>query len=187
MIYLNKTRVLSFRDASPFEASPRLQVSTMSPWFSWTPALLSFTVSRRLDFRVFLRRSGSCRRLGIATRVYTQLPWVSPSTISTGFHGSFPVRDPQVMEERGIGSRAPTSLRTWFRISGASSSSCHLTMQELLSISLSGGSPRSSSLSSPQPGPPWMKLYVERADKWRVLSTRVFPPPLGRCGSRVGR
>lgn len=187
MIYLNKTRVLSFRDASPFEASPRLQVSTMSPRFSWTPALLPFTVSRRLDFRVFLRRSGSCRLLGIATRVYTQLPWVSPSTISLDSMDPFPSVTRRSWRSAQWARVLPRRLRTWFRISGASSSSCHLTMHELLSISQSRSTPGSSSLSSPQPGPPWLELDVDRADKWRVLSTRGFPPPLGRCGSRVGR
>jgi hypothetical protein len=45
----------SFRDASPFEVSPRSQPSAVSPRFSRTPALLPFTFRKRLGSRVFLR------------------------------------------------------------------------------------------------------------------------------------
>jgi len=45
----------SFRDAPPFEVSPRSQPSAVSPRFSRTVALLPFAFKRRFDFRVFLR------------------------------------------------------------------------------------------------------------------------------------
>jgi hypothetical protein len=137
LIYLNKSRILSFRDASPFEASPRLQVSTMSQWFSWTPALLPLTVSRRLDFRVFFRRSGSCRYLGIATWFHTQLPWVSPSTVALDSSRPSRPRPGGHGEARRLVYVLPRRSRAWFRISGASSSSCRLTTLELLSMSQS--------------------------------------------------
>jgi len=45
----------SFRDAPPFEVSPRSQPSAVSPRFSRTPALLPFAFRRRFGSRAFLR------------------------------------------------------------------------------------------------------------------------------------
>jgi len=70
---------------SPFEASPRPHRSAVSPRFSRTHALLSFTEAScscersRLDSRAFLHGSGSRVSSGLAASGPVQLPWVSSS------------------------------------------------------------------------------------------------------------